>query len=221
MTLPEDYTRVIFALLAGMVFSLWIYINYSQEAGAIFLIMMASSVLVFFISKGLGAKVAVDGVTGVIGGVLYGIDKNWRVDLFIYGPLAGILFILFMKSTSLTMGYPLTLFELIDLASKMIVNSILAPIGEEALFVIVLWIAVRYVKLLSISVIITAFAFAAFHYSAYGAHLPAAYVGAFTFRVAMIGLIIVTKSILPAIVAHSMINTYLYVEEQQLLVIGA
>lgn len=220
MTLPKDYERVIFALLAGMVFSLWIYVNYSPEAGMIFLIMMASSAFVFFMSKGLGAKTAVEGVTGVIGNVLYGIDKNWKVDMFVYGPLAGFTFIFFMNFTSLTMGYPLTLFELIDSASKMIVNSILAPIGEEALFIIVFWIATKYTKLLPIAVIITAFTFAAFHYSAYGAYLPAAYVGAFLFRAAMIGLIISTKSILPAIVAHSIINTYLYVEEQQLLVIG-
>lgn len=221
MTLPKDYIRVIFALLAGIIFSMWIYINHAPavDAATIYMIMMASSIFVYVISKGLGAKTAVEGVGGVIKNVLYGIDKNWRIDI-VYGIISGIVFIIFMNLSSLTMGYPLTLFELIDLAAKMIVNSILAPIGEEALFVIVLWIAMKYTNSLPVAAVITAFMFAAFHYQAYGAYLPAAYVGAFIFRIAMIGLIVTTKSILPATVVHSMVNTYHFIEDEQLMMIG-
>ena len=94
----------------------------------------------------------------------------------------------------------------------------IAPIGEEAMFAIVLWLAMKATKSLTASAIITSFAFAAFHYSAYGEGIPTAYVAAFLFRMGMIGLIIHTKSILPAIAAHSMINTYLYFEEQAAIV---
>lgn len=217
MAIPKDYSRVIFALIAGMIFAIWIYINYNPEAATLFLIMMASSIIVYYISAGLGAKTPMEGVGSVIGSVLYGIDKNWKVDAF-YGLISGALFIIFMNASSLVMGYPLALFELVTFSAKMIVNGIIAPIGEEAMFVLILWLAMKFTKSISVAAVITSFAFAIFHYSAYGEGIPTAYVAAFLFRMGMIGLILYTKSILPAIVAHSMINTYLYFEEQAAIV---
>lgn len=222
MEIPNDFKRAIYVLLLGSLFALFVQVNVSFKTGAIYLAMMALGILIYVIADPMGAKTAAAAGPKAMVNVLYGIDRNWKMDT-VYGLVFGTIFIFFLETSTLTMGYPLaTLFEHLDFAIKMIVNSILAPIGEEmVLGGIVLYLYLRSSKYLPLAIFLTGVTFAAFHYTTYGAELPAAYVGAFLFRVVASFIIIYTKSLLPTIIMHSMVNTYLYIEEQELLVIGA
>lgn len=222
MALYEDYSRAIMLLIAGLILAAWIQINYSFETGAIYITMMLISIFIYLIADKLGI---IKGVGGPIL-TLFGIDKNPVVDSII-GVIGGFLFICAMESTSLTMGlpppmYPLTSFaEQISIVSDLIVRSVLAPIGEEMFFCgIFLWFTRKNVKYFTPAVIIVSLAFAAFHYTRYGADIPAAYVGAFLFRFIMCYLVYYTNSILPAVIVHAMVNTQLYIKAEELLVVG-
>ena len=157
---------------------------------------------------------------------LFGIDENWTFDLIV-GIVVGFVFIGLMNITSVSIGtpapiYPLTSFaEQINTISTLIVIGFLAPIGEESLFRgIFMWFSWQNTKFITIAIIIVGVAFAAFHYSAYSAALPAAYVGAFIFSAMACILTFQTKSLLPAIVMHSVVNISLYVRAEQLYVVG-
>lgn len=157
---------------------------------------------------------------------LYGIDENWPVDL-ILGLVLGALFIGVMDTTSLTMGtvppiYPLTPFaEAMGVIGTLIVIGFLAPVGEEPFFRgIFMWFGWQNLKYFTIAVIAVGIAFAAFHFDTYGAHLPAAYVGAFLFSTIACIVTHQTKSLLPSIIMHSMVNIYLYIQAEQLMVVG-
>ena len=157
---------------------------------------------------------------------LFGIDENWTVDL-ILGLVVGFLFIGLTKVTSVSMGapapiYPLTSFaEQINTISTLIVIGFLAPIGEESLFrAIFLWFSWTNLKYFTVALVVSSIAFSAFHMTAYGIHVPAAYFGAFIFGVTAGILTFQTKSLLPAIVMHSVVNISLYIASEQLLVVG-
>lgn len=157
---------------------------------------------------------------------LYGIDDNWPKDA-VLGLVIGFLFISLMSATSVSMGspapiYPLTpIAEQISILSTLIVIGFLAPVGEESLFRgIFMWFGWQNLKYFTLAIIIVGIAFAAFHYTSYGAHLPAAYVGAFIFSTIACIVTFQTKSLLPAIIMHSMVNIHLYIKAQELLVVG-
>ena len=157
---------------------------------------------------------------------LYGIDENWPVDTVI-GLVLGFVLISLMSVTNISMGtpapiYPLTTFaEQIGIVSTLIVIGFLAPIGEEALFRgIFIWFGWQNLKYFTVAIILSSLAFAAFHYSAYGAHLPAAYVGAFIVAILLSLITLQTRSLLPGIIIHSMININLYLQSEQLFALG-
>lgn len=222
MAIHQDYIRAIMLLIAGLIAAAWIQINYDFEAGAIYIAMMMIAIFIYLIADKLGI------IKGVAKPVitLFGIDRNPVFDSAL-GLVLGFLTIGAMNVTPLSMGspppiYPLTPFaEQISVFSDLIVRSFLAPVGEEAFFGgIFLWFAWKNTKIFGIAVVIVSAGFAAFHYTSYGAYLPAAYVGAFLFRVIMCLIIFQTKSILPAIIVHSMVNAHLYIESEQLMVVG-
>jgi len=157
---------------------------------------------------------------------LFGIDENWTVDL-ILGLVVGFLFIGLTKVTSVSMDapapiYPLTSFaEQINTISTLIVIGFLAPIGEESLFRgIFLWFSWANLKYFTIALVVSGIAFSAFHFTAYGAEIPAAYFGAFLFAVTAGLLTFQTKSLLPAIVMHSVVNISLFLQAEQIFVVG-
>jgi membrane protease YdiL (CAAX protease family) len=214
MAIHRDYMQAIMLLIAGLFAAVWIQINYDFEAGAIYITMMLISIFFYLIADKLGI------VKGVAAPVitLFGIDRNPVFDS-VLGLVIGFLFIGGMGFTSLSIGapapiYPLTPFaEQVNIISTLVVNSFLAPIGEEAFFGgIFLWFAWKNTKVFGLAVIIVSIGFAWYHYTSYGASLPAAYVGAFLFRVIMCLLIFQTKSILPAVIVHGMVNAHLYIE---------
>lgn len=158
---------------------------------------------------------------------LYGIDDNWPTDT-ILGVVIGFLFISLMSVTSVSMGspapiYPLTSFaEQMGILGTLIVIGFLAPVGEESLFRgIFMWFGWQNLKYFTLAIIVVGLAFAAFHYTSYGAHLPAAYVGAFIFSTVACLVTFQTKSLLPAMIMHSMVNIHLFIKAQELLVVGA
>lgn len=222
MRLHKDYERAIMLLIAGIIAALWIQINYDFEAGAIYITMMLISIFVYLIADKLG--IVKNGLKPIA--TLFGIDKNPVFDTGL-GLMVGFLYIGFMSITSVTMAgpppiYPLTPFaEQISIFSTFLVQSFMAPIGEEALFGgVFLWYVWKTAKFPAVAVVIVSVLFAGFHYTAYGATLPAAYVGAFFFRILMCILIFYTKSILPAVIVHAMVNAHLYIESEELFVVG-
>ena len=157
---------------------------------------------------------------------LYGIDDNWPVDI-ILGVVLGALFISLMSISTVSMGTPppiypqTTIAEAIGIIGTLIVIGFLAPIGEETFFRgIFMWFGWENLKFFSIAIIVVGAGFAAFHYTSYGASLPAAYVGAFIFSTIACLVTYQTKSLIPAIIMHSMVNIHLYVVAQELLVVG-
>lgn len=56
MTLHPDFKRMIFLLIAGVLAASWIQINYSFEAGAIYIAMMLIAIFIYLIADKLGVK---------------------------------------------------------------------------------------------------------------------------------------------------------------------
>ena len=217
--LNPSYVRIIMLLVLGLIASSWIQINYQFKTGAIYIAMMLIAIFLYSISDKLGANGLVNR--------LYGIDENWKFDTAL-GVAVGLAFVTLMNTTSVTIGtpsaiYPLTTFaEKIGIFSTLVVIGFLAPVGEESLFRgIFMWFGWQNLKSFAVAVIIVGIGFAGFHYQAYGAALPAAYVGAFIFSTLACILTVQTKSLLPAIIMHSIVNVNLYIQAEQLLVVGA
>lgn len=215
----EDYIRIIVLLISAAMVASWIQTCYVSDTGSIYIAMALISIVLYSISKKIGAN-------GLIA-KLYGIDENWRFDSLL-GIALGLVFISVMNATSITMGtpsaiYPLTTFaEKVSIISTIAVIGYLASICEETLFRgIFMWFGWHNLKHLALAIIATGIVFAGFHYQAYGAALPAAYVGAFLFSTIACLVTLRTKSLLPSIIMHSMVNINLYVQAQQLLVVGA
>lgn len=213
-----DYVRIILLLIVGIGLASWIQVNYDFQTGAIYIAMMLIAVILYSITD----KLPKNGFVAK----LYGIDENWRFDA-ILGAVLGFAFITVMNTTSITMGtpsaiYPLTTFaEKISIISTLVVIGFLAPVGEEPFFRgIFMWFGWQNLKHIILAIIAVGIAFAGFHYQAYGAALPAAYVGAFLFSTIACLVTLRTKSLLPSIIMHSMVNINLYVQAQQLLVVG-
>lgn len=156
---------------------------------------------------------------------LYGIDHNWGKDMGI-GFLAGLAFIIVFGISGLSMAYPPPLYQqsataFVNLISGLFVVSILAPIFEEPLFRdVVRFIAEVTTGNKILALLITAFTFSIFHWQVYGEALMAAFVGAFIFSIFATLLTIWTESLLPSVVMHSMVNAWLYVQDQQLLTVA-
>ena len=156
---------------------------------------------------------------------LYGIDHNWGKDMGI-GFLAGLAFIVVFGISGLSMAYPPPLYQqsataFVNLISGLFVVSILAPIFEEPLFRdVVRFIAEVVTGNKILALLITAFTFSIFHWQVYGEALMAAFVGAFIFSIFATLLTIWTESLLPSVVMHSMVNAWLYVQDQQLLTVA-
>ena len=123
------------------------------------------------------------------------------------------------------MGYPSAIYtqtafaERVTLMSTILVIGFLAPVGEEIAFRgVFMWFAWSNLRFYTIAIILSSAAFAAFHYQAYGAFLPSAYVGAFIIGVMLALTATQTKSLLPGIIVHAMINIHLFIAAQAVLV---
>ena len=165
-------------------------------------------------------------MTNGVVSTLYGIDDNWVVDT-ILGVVLGTLFISLMGISSISMGspapiYPMTtVAEAIGIIGTLIVIGFLAPVGEETFFRgIFMWFGWENLKYFAIAVIVVGIAFAAFHFTAYGAEMPAAYVGAFIFSTVACLVTYQTKSLISSIIMHAMINIHLFIKAEELMVIG-
>ena len=155
---------------------------------------------------------------------LYGIDDNWGKDLLI-GTGVGLALIVTFGISGLSMAYPPPLYQqsataFVNLIAGLFVVSILAPIFEEPLFRDVVRFITEVITGNKIAAIfVTALTFSMFHWAVYGEALMAAFVGAFIFSIFATLLTIWTESLLSAIVMHSIVNAWLYVQDQQLLTI--
>lgn len=156
---------------------------------------------------------------------LFGIDTNWRTDAGI-GFLGGLGFIFVFGISGLSMGYPPPLYQqsataFVNLISGFLVVVVLAPIFEEPFFRdVVRWIAEVVTGNKIIATLITAFAFSIFHWQVYGEALMAAFIGAFIFSIFASLLTMWTESLLPSTIMHSMVNAWLYLEDNQLLTVA-
>lgn len=218
MKIRKEYARVIILLLVYSLVASWIMINYQSTTGAVYIAMGAISILAYAIVEALPFK---DPIKKLIG-----IDDDIAADVAV-GILVVAVIISLMEFTQLTMGYPASLYpqtafaEQVTLFSKFMVVAFLASVGEEIVFRgwarYALWEGTGFYF---VALVLSSAMFSAFHYTAYGASLPAAYVGAF-----MIGMLLGIigtwrKSLVPCIVIHSMINVYLFLISEQIFVIG-
>ena len=154
---------------------------------------------------------------------LYGIDDNWGKDLMV-GFLAGASFIFIFGISGLSMAYPPPLYPqsaisaFVNLLAGFLIVAVLAPLFEEPLFRdVVRFITEAITGNKTTSIFITSLTFSMFHWAVYGEALMAAFVGAFIFSIFATLLTIWTESLLPSIVMHSMVNAWLYLQDQQLL----
>jgi len=160
---------------------------------------------------------------------LIGIDDNFRYDAGV-GFAAGILFIFLNMISSISIGIPAPIYPqshalpdvAIALIASLAVTVFLAAIAEEigwrgALFF--LWQKLG-VSAVPIVVVLVSIAFSLFHWKVYGIGMEAAFVGAFIFSVLACILVLITRSVVPSIVMHGMVNLYLFVTSYQLFTIG-
>lgn len=153
---------------------------------------------------------------------LYGIDNNWGKDSGI-GFLAGLGFIIVFGVSGLSMGYPPPLYQqsasaFVNLVAGFFVVVFLASIFEEPLFRdVVRFIAEVTTGSKILAILITAFTFSIFHWQVYGEALLAAFIGAFIFSIFATLLTMWTESILPSVIMHSMVNAWLFLQDQQLI----
>ena len=160
---------------------------------------------------------------------LIGIDDNWPTDA-LYGFGAGGLFIILQSVSSISIGIPAPIYPqsatmsayLISVIASMVIIGGLAPAGEEALFRGAFLFLSENLPLVSLvdAVVLTGAAFSLFHWKVYGMALQAAFVGAFIFSTLACGLALQTKSLLPGMIMHSMVNLYLYIQSADLLTVG-
>lgn len=218
MAIHRNYMRLVMLLIPYLFVASWIQINYESATGAVY-IAMGLIVLIFYsIAETLGFK--------DITHKLFGIDDNWSFDT-VLGVIVGLIIIAAMEVSFVTMGYPSSIYpqtafaEKVTLFSMFLVIAFLASVGEEITFRgMFAWFAWHSLKYYTIAIILSSAAFAAFHFQAYGAFLPAAYVGAFLIGITLSMIAQQTKSLLPCIIIHSMINVHLFIKAEQLMVIG-
>lgn len=218
MVIHKNYVRLIMLLIPYLLVASWIQINYESATGAVYIAMGLIALIFYSLIETLGFKDLID--------KLFGIDENWPLDTVI-GVVTGLLIIVAMEVSFVTMGYPSAIYpqtalaEKVTLFSTFLVIAFLAAVGEEIIFRgIFAWFAWHSLKYYTVAIILSSVAFAAFHYQAYGAYLPAAYVGAFLIGILLSMIAQQTKSLLPCIIIHSIINTHLFIQAEQLLVIG-
>ena len=154
---------------------------------------------------------------------LIGIDDNWPFDLGV-GIISGLFFVAFYASTSISMGIPAPIYiqsvgNIVNFFAGLSVVCLLASICEESIMAAILYIT-NEVSNEVVAVILTSIAFAALHWQVYGEAMMGAYVGAFLFRIVASVLMLSTKSLIPSMVMHAMVNGYLYLESEQLLSVG-
>lgn len=213
--IPKDTSRVIILIFVGLISALWVYINFDQQAGMIYLAMAGVTLLIYKYSADLfnGGKA-----------ILYGIDDNIGTDI-LWGLAAGGIFIFIVESTSITMGLPpiypqATAAQIVNILGALVIVGVLASILEEALFRgAVLYITDTMMPIIP-AVVVTGVSFAMFHWVAYGANVVPAFVGAFLFSTIACMIVLKTKSLIPGVIMHSMVNVYLLISSEQLLVIG-
>lgn len=210
MAIHPNFRRIIMLLVVYLFVASWIQINYQSDTGAVYIAMGLISLLVYALAESLGLKDVIN--------KLIGIDDNWTVDAVV-GLVIGFVIIMVMEATFVTMGYPSAIYpqtafaEKITLLSTLIVVGFLAPVGEEVAFRgVFVWFAWSNLRFYTVAVILSSAAFAAFHYQAYSATLVSAYVGAFIIGTLLALTATQTKSLLPGIVIHAMINIHLFTQ---------
>ena len=218
MAIHRNYVRVIMLLLAYLMVASWIQINYESTTGMVYIAMGLISLVVYALAESLGLKDTVNR--------LIGIDDNWHVDGLV-GILIGFVIIAIMEVSFVTMGYPAAIYpqtafaERVTLFSTLLVVGFLAAVGEEIVFRgWAAWGLLEGTRMKIAAAILSSAMFAAFHYGAYGAHLESAYVGAFLIGLMLSWIATWRKSLVPCIIIHSMINVHLFIQSEQLFVIG-
>lgn len=216
MAIHPNFRRIIMLLVIYLFVASWIQINYQSETGAVYIAMGLISLLTYGLAESVGFKDVLR--------KLIGIDDNWTTDTVI-GLVIGFAIIMVMEASFVTMGYPSAIYpqtafaERVTLMSTILVIGFLAPVGEEIAFRgVFMWFAWSNLRFYTIAIILSSAAFAAFHYQAYGAFLPSAYVGAFIIGVMLALTATQTKSLLPGIIVHAMINIHLFIAAQAVLV---
>lgn len=213
--ISKDVSRVFILIFVGMIAALWVYTNFDKNAGMIYILMAIVALLIYNYSAQLfnhGKE------------MLIGIDDNIGTDILI-GLGVGGAFVLLFESTSITMGLPpiypqATTSQLMNVAAAIMIVGVLAPILEEALFRGAGLYIFNLMLPLIPAILVVGVVFAGFHWISYGAALAAAFVGAFLFSTIACILTLKTKSLVPGVITHAIINIYLLIQSEQLLTIG-
>lgn len=213
--ISKDASRAIILIFLGIVLALWVYTNFDKGAGEIYIAMGIVTLLAYRYSHELYNNGK---------STLIGIDDNIGTDIAI-GAVVGGLFVFMFESTSITMGLPpiypqATSSQIANVVAAVAIVGGLAPILEEGLFRGGLYHVLSKIMGVIPAIVVTGVAFALFHWQAYGAALGAAFVGAFLFSTVACIMSIKTRSLIPAIVTHMIINIYLLIQSEQLLTIG-
>jgi membrane protease YdiL (CAAX protease family) len=156
---------------------------------------------------------------------LVGIDDNYNQDIF-FGLIAGVIFVMMSSVSSISIGIPAPIYpqsalpEVVNMLSSLIVVGVLAPIFEETMFRGAVFFMSRKVTSNIPAIIITSIGFSLFHWTAYGEALAAAFVGAFFFSVVTCMMVLKTKSLIPGMIMHAIVNIYLFIQAGQLFMVG-
>lgn len=138
---------------------------------------------------------------------------KWR-NYFV-GIGAGIVFLILNSLIPLIGFNAIPVFAInYQLVAQFLLVVGIAPIVEEVLFTYIFYnvlekklsSSIGAVAAIMVSAVIVAIAFSAYHYSAYGAGLVAAFVGAFAFRIFAVGIYEWRKDLIVPIAAHQFFN---------------
>lgn len=200
----EKVTKAQIVIFIGILMALFLYIN---SSGTTYLRTVSLYVLIGLVGIVSFRYLISKKITGV-----ELLDKSdWKIDIVI-GVVIGITFIILNQiSPAITIGFPGELLDASGTNKALTVGGI-APILEEALFRgLFLGLLISFGIGFFLSASIQAVGFTLFHITAYGllSYSSGAYFGAMIFGLGMAYLVQWRKSILPAIIVHSIFNLYL------------
>ena len=213
LKIAEEHKRAIILAIIGIILSSWVMFNEQLFfTSAIMLIVFLFVSIFFYIIMPLIFKSKKEK------SILFGIDQNFIGDGII-GLFVGGAFYLINNFGSVTglaiiIGIPSVPLALPE-AGKFLIICVVAPIAEELFFRSHLLGLFKTAILkdsnfsFHIANFIQAGCFMSFHYYAYGSSLLSmggAFASAFIFGTLMGYLMLKTKSVLPGIVVHGMVN---------------
>lgn len=197
----KDFNRFLILIFITLIIALWFMVNSSEFYLTAVVYIVFAIILIIVYQRGTIIPQKSKPL---------GIDRTIKKDVFI-GIIGGIGFILLNFMVSFfAIGIPTIPFSM-NVIGRWVFSVVVAPVLEEGFFRGMIPQLLKKGLSLPIlpAVLIMASCFSFFHWAVYGLGLTAAFVGAFIFAVVTYFISQKTKSLLPAIIMHSIFNTWL------------